>query len=132
MNIVVGYVPGSEGLAAVEHAVAVAERDSAKLTIVNSGTWGDDSRSSFASPADLDALASKLADLGVDHDIRQPPQAQSPAGEILRAAGDVSADLIVIGLRRRSAVGKLFLGSTAQQVILEADCPVVSVKRPPA
>jgi len=52
------------------------------------------------------------------------------AEEILRVAEEVSADMIVIGLRRRSLVGKLFLGSTSQQIIIDADCPVVTVKRP--
>jgi nucleotide-binding universal stress UspA family protein len=47
---------------------------------------------------------------------------------VLDAAEDHQADLIVIGLRRRTPVGKLFLGSTAQRIILEADCPVVAVK----
>jgi nucleotide-binding universal stress UspA family protein len=62
--------------------------------------------------------------------MRQPLLAQSPADEILSVAQQVDAEMIVIGLRRRSPVGKLFLGSSSQQIILEADCPVVTVKRP--
>ena len=65
----------------------------------------------------------------VELEIRQPVQALSPAEEILSAAADTDAELIVIGLRRRSPIGKLFLGSSSQQVILDAACPVVAVKR---
>jgi nucleotide-binding universal stress UspA family protein len=128
-TIVVGYVPTPEGLAAIEYAVTEAQRDGARLVVVNSGVRGYDSDPAFASASDLDGLAARLTGLGVAHEIRQATQAISPAEEILQAATDVSADLIVIGLRRRSPVGKLFLGSSSQQVILDAACPVVAVKR---
>ncbi|GAA4691922.1 universal stress protein [Nocardioides conyzicola] len=129
-TIVVGYVPTPEGLAAVEYAVGEAQRDNARLIIVNSGVRGYDSDPAFATATDLDALGSRLDGLGIEHEIRQSTQAFSPAEEILQAATDVGADLIVIGLRRRSPVGKLFLGSSSQQIILDAACPVVAVKRP--
>ena len=129
MDIVVGYVPTPEGLAAVDYAVEAARSDGARLVIVNSGVRGNDADPSFANAADWDALAARLDSLGIDHEMRQPVHALSPAEEILGAAADVGADLVVIGLRRRSPVGKLFLGSSSQQVILEADCPVVAVKR---
>ncbi len=130
MDIVVGYIPREEGLAAVAYATEVAERESARVTIVNSGVHGSDHDPSFAAASDLDAIADRLQRRGIDHEIRQPVGADLPADEILRAADDVGADLIVIGLRRRPLVGKLFLGSTVQQVIIEATCPVVTVKQP--
>jgi nucleotide-binding universal stress UspA family protein len=51
------------------------------------------------------------------------------AGEdIVLLAEENKVDEIIIGVRRRSKVGKLLFGSTAQYVILNAPCPVVSVK----
>jgi nucleotide-binding universal stress UspA family protein len=51
-----------------------------------------------------------------------------PAEELLAAAERLSAVLVVIGMRRRTPVGKLLMGSTAQRVLLQATCPVLSVK----
>jgi nucleotide-binding universal stress UspA family protein len=51
------------------------------------------------------------------------------AGEdLVKLADEKKVDEIIIGVRRRSKVGKLIFGSTAQYVILNAPCPVVSVK----
>ena len=49
---------------------------------------------------------------------------------LLRLVDAVEADLLVIGARRRSPVGKALLGSVAQTVILEANLPVLVVKAP--
>jgi nucleotide-binding universal stress UspA family protein len=50
------------------------------------------------------------------------------ADEVLRVAQEVDASVIVIGLRKRSPVGKLLMGSSAQRILLEADRPVLAVK----
>jgi nucleotide-binding universal stress UspA family protein len=52
------------------------------------------------------------------------------SGALLRLVGTLGAELLVIGARRRSPVGKALLGSVAQTVILEADLPVLVVKAP--
>jgi nucleotide-binding universal stress UspA family protein len=52
----------------------------------------------------------------------------SPGEDLVNFAKDNKVDEIIVGVKRRSKVGKLLLGSTAQFVILEASCPVVSVK----
>lgn len=130
-TIVVGYIPTPEGLAAVDYAISHARATGAsRIVLVNSGSRGRDSDPKFAPADDLDALAARFDEAGLEHEIRQAAQALSPAEEILSAAEDSGADLIVIGLRRRTPVGKLFLGSSSQQVILDAACPVVAVKRP--
>ena len=51
------------------------------------------------------------------------------AGEdLVMFARDNKIDEIIIGVKRRSRVGKLLLGSTSQYVILNAHCPVVTIK----
>jgi len=51
-----------------------------------------------------------------------------PAKEILRAASEVQCDLIVVGTHGRTGVGRLLMGSVAEQVIRKAPCPVLAVK----
>ena len=128
MNIVTGYIPTPEGVAAVDYAIAQAKASGATLTVVNTGKDGDYSSPVFASGQDLDALAAQLDAEGVAHQIVQPTDGNPAAASILAAAVEADADLIVIGIRRRSPVGKLISGSTAQAVLLGADCPVVAVK----
>ncbi|MFE9204144.1 universal stress protein [Micromonospora sp. NPDC007230] len=51
-----------------------------------------------------------------------------PSEELLRVVEETNAALVVIGLRHRAPVGKLLLGSTARQILLDAPCPVLGVK----
>ncbi len=121
MTIVVGYIPTPEGSAAVDHAIAEARLTSSRLVVVNTGHYGDYAHPNYASASDIDALDAQLAGLGIDHEIRRPTEAAS-------AAEAEKATLVVIGVRRRSPVGKIFTGSTAQQVLLDANCAVLAVK----
>ena len=129
-TIVVGYVPKPEGDAALERAIEEASLRSAKLVVVNSHRGGDEFDSSAAQQAEesLARVESRLKDSGVEHDIRQLVRGFEPAEDLIGIADSVDAELIVIGLRRRSPVGKLILGSNAQRILLDAKCPVLSVK----
>lgn len=51
-----------------------------------------------------------------------------PGDDLINFAKETKADEIIIGVKNRTKVGKLLLGSTAQAVILNAPCPVVSMK----
>ena len=128
MTIVVDYLPTPEGSAAVDHAMEEAKLGSRKVVVVNTGHYGDFSHPNYATSEDIDALDAQLNTAGIEHEIRRSLESASAAEAILEAAVDSSADLIVIGVRRRSPVGKLFAGSTAQHVLLDADCPVLAVK----
>jgi nucleotide-binding universal stress UspA family protein len=128
--IVVGYVPKPEGDAALRRAVEEAKLRGASLVIVNSHRGGRDLDGPDGSDLEstLDQVHSELAGAGIDHEIRQLIRGADAADDLVAVAEEVAADFIVIGLRRRSPVGKLILGSNAQRVLLDAPCPVLAVK----
>jgi nucleotide-binding universal stress UspA family protein len=128
--VVVGYVAKPEGEAAVELGIAEAKLRGVGLIVVNSQRGGreyDDS-TSLRTEKDLSALEAKLKASGVDHEVRHLVRGHEPAEDLINIAEACSADLIVIGLRRRTPVGKLILGSNAQRILLDAPCPVLAVK----
>ena len=129
-TIVVGYVPKPEGHAALRRAAEEALLRDAKLVVVNSHRGGRefDLDDSIRSEAELEQIRDQLTKAGVSHEIRQLVRGMDPADDLVNVAKDVDADFIVIGLRRRSPVGKLILGSNAQRVLLDAPCPVLAVK----
>jgi nucleotide-binding universal stress UspA family protein len=128
--VVVGYVAKPEGEAAVQHGIAEAKLRGASLIVVNSQRGGReyDDTASLRSEQELGALEATLKASGVDHEIRQLVRGHEPAEDLISIAEASGADLIVIGLRRRTPVGKLILGSNAQRILLDAPCPVLAVK----
>lgn len=129
-TIVVGYVPKPEGQAALRRAAEEALLRNAKLVVVNSnrGSRESDRDDAERSERDLERIRDELTTAGVSHEIRQLVRGMDPADDLIQVAADVQADFIVIGLRRRSPVGKLILGSNAQRVLLDSPCPVLAVK----
>ena len=128
MNILVGYIPSPEGLAAVDWAIAEAQEHRAALFVLNTGKAGNYADPQFATAEDIDALDAQLSASGLEHTMLRPTDGVDAADSIISAASQNDIDLIVIGIRRRSPVGKLITGSTAQAILLNADCPVVGVK----
>ena len=129
-TIVVGYVPKPEGKAALRRAAEEAKLRDSRLVVVNSHRGGRefDRDDAIESEAQLAEVKNLLNDAGVAHDVRQLVRGMDPAEDLVNVAAEVDAELIVIGLRRRSPVGKLILGSNAQRVLLDAPCPVLAVK----
>ena len=129
-TIVVGYVPKPEGKAALRRAAEEARLREARLVVINSHRGGRefDSDDAIESEAQLDEVRDVLSDAGVEHEVRQLVRGMDPADDLINVAKEVDAEFIVIGLRRRSPVGKLILGSNAQRVLLDAPCAVLAVK----
>ncbi|WP_148614767.1 universal stress protein [Nocardioides rubriscoriae] len=121
--VVVGYVPKPEGEAALDKAVEEARLRGSELIVVHSHR----ARGDEAEP-DLTAVRARLDASGVTYEVRQLVRGFEAAEDLVSVAEAQDADLIVIGLRRRTPVGKLILGSNAQRVLLDAHCPVLAVK----
>ncbi len=129
--VVVGHVPTPRGRAALEHALAEAERRGARLVVVNSSRGDALVDEEYLQGDALRRLHDELTVSGVPFELRQPV-GRDAAEELADAAEETGAEVLVIGLRRRTAVGKLLLGSAAQRILLTVDCPVLAVKGPPA
>ena len=126
-TIVVAWTPNEYGAAALDRGIEEARLRGRRLLVVNA-TKGDayvDER--YASESRIAELRAELAGLDVEAEVRQGMGADI-ADQVITAAEDAGAEMVVIGVRHRSAVGKLLMGSVAQRVILEATCPVLSVK----
>lgn len=128
MSVVVGFVPSPEGRAALQAAASAARLAGSPLLLVNSAHGAAYADSALASQDELDEAAEAIRRDGVDVEVRRLPRGQDPAEELLATVEAAAAELLVIGLRRRSAVGKLLLGSTAQRLLLQCPCPVLAVK----
>lgn len=128
--IVVGYVPKPEGDAALRLAAEEAQLRSSTLVVVNSHRGGRELSGDESAETDalLNEVHEQLSAAGVEHEVRQLVRGLDPAEDLVNVAKEVSAELIIIGLRRRSPVGKLILGSNAQRILLDAPCPVLAVK----
>ena len=131
MSIVVGFLPTPEGTAALDTARREASLRSVPLVIVNvafprHGLHHQEQED--ANNTALEKLEAELTAAGTEYSLVHPVGDYDPAEEILNVASDAEVELIVLGLRRRTPVGKMLLGSTAQRVLLQADCPVLAVK----
>lgn len=129
-TVVVGYVPKPEGEAALAAGISEAKLREGKLIIVNSQRGGQEFDGAKARVAEdnMQSVQDRLEESGVEYEIRQLVRGFEPAEDLISIAEANHAELIVIGLRRRSPVGKLILGSNAQRVLLDAPCPVFAVK----
>ncbi|HYH26004.1 MAG TPA: universal stress protein [Blastococcus sp.] len=128
MTVLVGYVPTAEGEAAFAAALEEASRRSEPLLLLNSPRGGAAVSSDVADDAAVALMADRAREGGVALEVRQSPHSGEIADEVLRVAQETDASVIVIGMRKRSPVGKLLMGSSAQRILLDADRPVLAVK----
>lgn len=114
----------------MERAIEEAQARNARLIVAYPTDRSEDGLSTghgFSS-AKVEALERELEAAEVPHEVRVSPLGDGFAGAVLHTARVAGAGLIVLGIRRRSPVGKLVLGSSAQKILQDARCPVLAVK----
>ncbi|AYJ48416.1 universal stress protein [Rhodococcus sp. P1Y] len=129
MTVAVVASDSPEGREALVRAVEEAELRGLPLIallVVDANSVSEEDREA-TTLATQQILASRgLADAAFS--IRVEPDAGDPAGAIVDLVADTGASLLVIGSKRRSAVGKFLMGSTVQRVLLDSPVPVLVVK----
>ena len=130
MSVLAAYVPNPLGEAVLERAVAEAKIRKTRLIVLNSARGDAAVERNRLYDDDRRGLERRLEAEGIEFELVTAVRPREAADAILRAAENSRAKLIVIGLRHRSSVGKLILGSTAQRILLQAPCDVLGVKVP--
>ncbi|HET6967813.1 MAG TPA: universal stress protein [Ornithinibacter sp.] len=128
MTVLVGYVPTPLGEATLRAGVEEARRRAEPLVVVNMSRDDVLVDAHRAASDDLARVERDVTELGVDVEVVRIEQGSDPADAIVAAAHERDASVIVIGLRHRTPVGKLIMGSAAQRILLEARCHVLAVK----
>jgi nucleotide-binding universal stress UspA family protein len=122
------YLVGTDSVESSERLAAYIEGRAVEgdtVYAVNSLPGGDRTSEEDVR-AGRDAL-DVLEESGVEVDGHQLVRGNSPQEDLMEFAADYDVDEIVVGIRKRSPTGKLVFGSTAQDLLLSAELPVVCV-----
>jgi nucleotide-binding universal stress UspA family protein len=132
MAIVVGFIDNPEGRRALDLAVEEAHRRQTRLIVVHSMRGGSKTKGDeyIRYQQALEDLETELAEKAVEHEVKEYVRDQTPAEDLIEAVNEFDAELLVIGYRRRSATGKMLLGSHAQDVLMSAPVPVLAIMAP--
>ena len=130
MRIMVGYDGSRSAGDALRLARRHAKAFNAKLEVVTSmGSGAEDNLHKVkAAENDLEYVQTLFGKSTIPCKTHLLVRGLSPGKDLVEFAKENEIDEIIVGVRRRSKVGKLVLGSTAQYVTLNAPCPVVTVK----
>lgn len=123
--------------AAMQLACSLARDHGAKLVIMHVATppavFTGEAMAVPLPPVDLKPLGERLSKLGptdksvtVEHRLAEG----DPVAEILALAKDMPCDVIVMGTHGRTGLGRLLMGSIAEEVVRRAPCAVITVKAP--
>jgi nucleotide-binding universal stress UspA family protein len=130
MKLVVAYRASEVGEKVLALAIERARQSGAQVYLVTSLVGGGDTPVEIIEQAraDLDQAVKLFADSGIAAESHLLIRGLSAGEDLVRFAGEIGADEIIVGIWKKSRVGQLLFGSTAQEVILKAGCPVLTTK----
>lgn len=128
MTILVAYAPRPEGQSALDKGIEIARNRNERLIVVNASPGGHQEDLAMAEAQDIERVEKLLSCSGLDAEFKQFVRGKGAVQEIEELVDTLQVSLLVIGLRKRTAVGKLILGSIAQDILLSVSCPVLAVK----
>lgn len=128
MTILVAYIPRAEGQAALEKGIELAKERNEFLIVVNATPGGSGDDPSRADAQDVERVELLLSVSGIKAEFKQFVRGKNAVEELEDLVATSNASMLVIGLRRRTAVGKLLMGSMAQEILMQISCPILAVK----
>ena len=130
MKIMVGYDGSNAALDALRLSIQHARAFDAKIEIVRSLRGGGEDNAEKIDLANSQlAFAEELLNkASIPCETHLLVRGMTPGEDMVRFAKEKGIDSIILGVKRRSKVGKMLFGSNAQFVILSAPCPVITVK----
>jgi nucleotide-binding universal stress UspA family protein len=128
MTIVIGYVPSPVGEAALTAGLAEAAARGDDVVVLNSPRRRSTVDGELIDEAAADELVARATALGVTARVDHADHGDDLVETFQQVVDATSARLVVIGMRRRTPVGKLVTGSDAQRLLLDLDVPILAVK----
>lgn len=130
MKLLLGYENSNASTQALNLAKKYAKAFKATVCVLTTTPYGPE----LAAP-EFDDVQNKLTVLkddlekeGIACETHLITRSLSPGEDLVDFARKMQIDKIFLGIKKKSKIGKLILGSTAQYVVLEAPCPVIVVK----
>jgi nucleotide-binding universal stress UspA family protein len=98
------------------------------LIVVNATPGGTGEDPSRADAQDVERIEQLISVSGIQSEFKQFVRGKNAVEELQDMVAANNVSMLVIGLRRRTAVGKLIMGSMAQEILMTLDCPILAVK----
>ena len=128
MTILVAYVSRPEGRAALDKAIEISKERQEPLLIVNAGPGGQQEDASLVPAFEVEQIEEQIAAQGIQGEFKQFVRGKNAVDEINDLVETRDISVLIIGLRKRNALGKLIMGSVAQDILMTVPCPVLCVK----
>jgi nucleotide-binding universal stress UspA family protein len=130
MKFLVAYTGSRESKAALELAGRIARATEAVVVVMTSMEGGSAETADDVGKAEyeLNWARRHLQELGVACEVQSFARGLSPGEDVVKFIEEHGIEHVFIGIEKKSRTRKLFMGSTAQYIILKASCPVTCVK----